>query len=177
LTEIPRHSDTPLAQRIFVPAGTNIAKIQVFCGFRQKCASLLLNNLVAGVNNVTAIYSGDNEYEPATQFSSLTVQNSDGGSGSQGNSTTTISSAAATPARGDPVTLSASVAPVSPATGTPTGSVTFFDGDEPIETKELDENGNVSITTDDLAVGVQPRADLLRTFGAPLVKLLHARKI
>jgi hypothetical protein len=28
----------PIAQRIFVPACTNLAKIQCFCDFRQKCA-------------------------------------------------------------------------------------------------------------------------------------------
>ena len=53
------------------------------------------------------------------------------------------------------VTLSANVAAVSPATGTPTGTITFFDGDTVIQTETLDDSGNASISVDEsLAVGI-----------------------
>ena len=53
---------------------------------------------------------------------------------------------------GQPVELGATVEPVAPATGTPTGSVEFFDGAQSLGSADLDA-GQATLTVSDLAVG------------------------
>ncbi len=70
--------------------------------------------------------------------------------------TTTLSSSANPSVVGQPVTYTATVAPVSPATGTPTGTVTFNDGASAIPGcagVALDSNGAATCTTSGLAAG------------------------
>ena len=70
--------------------------------------------------------------------------------------TTTLSSSANPSVVGQPVTYTATVAPVPPATGTPTGTVTFNDGASAIPgcaSVALDSSGAATCTTSDLAAG------------------------
>ena len=53
---------------------------------------------------------------------------------------------------GQAVTFTATIAPVSPGSGTPTGNVTFDDGSTVLGTVTLN-NGTASFTTSSLAVG------------------------
>ena len=54
---------------------------------------------------------------------------------------------------GQAVTLTATVSPVAPDTGAPTGSVEFFDGTESLGTAPLNGTGEASLSVTDLAVG------------------------
>ena len=54
---------------------------------------------------------------------------------------------------GLPVTFRATVSPVPPASGVPTGNVTFYDGTTPIGSAALDANGIAPITVSNLAIG------------------------
>ncbi len=117
-------------------------------------ASFLINGLAAGIYNIVGIYSGDGNYLSGTASCSLPVDDADGSSGSQAGSTTTLSTSGAPSTLGDAVTLSVNVAAVSPATGTPTGSVTFYDGDNELGQEDLDDSGNANLTVDDLTAGV-----------------------
>ena len=65
-------------------------------------------------------------------------------------STVTLSSSANPATFGQPVTITATVAS---AGGTATGSVSFFDGDEPLGNGTLDGTGKASITLSNLAAG------------------------
>ncbi|MCN9240191.1 Ig-like domain repeat protein [Streptomyces sp. RY43-2] len=64
--------------------------------------------------------------------------------------TTTLTATPTTAAPGEPVTLTAHV---TCTTGTPTGTVEFFDDDTLIGTATLDAQGNARVTTTDLGLG------------------------
>ncbi len=66
---------------------------------------------------VSATYSGDPNFTGSVGNLNATIH--------LGNTTTTLNSASNPSVTGQPVTFTATVAPQSPATGTPTGSVTF----------------------------------------------------
>jgi hypothetical protein len=107
-------------------------------------ATATTNALTFGTHTVTAMYSGDTTYisstsAPLTQ-SVLYA------------STTTLASSANPSVWGQPVTITATVAAVPPATGTPTGTVTFtIDGvaGAPVALS----GGKASFTTAALAPG------------------------
>jgi hypothetical protein len=54
---------------------------------------------------------------------------------------------------GEAVILTATVSPAAPGAGTPTGTVTFFDGATPLFTVSLDASGQAAMTTTALVVG------------------------
>ena len=66
---------------------------------------------------ITAVYSGDSNFNTSTGMLSTAIK--------KGSTTTTVSSASFPSVTGQPVSFTATIAPVSPAIGTPTGSVTF----------------------------------------------------
>jgi large repetitive protein len=71
-----------------------------------------------GTDSVTAAYAGDGNY-------SASSSNAANETISVAQTTTAISSSPSSPVVGQPVTYTATVAPVAPGSGTPTGSVTF----------------------------------------------------
>ncbi len=111
-------------------AGTPTGSVQFFNGttllgtgtITAGVATVTTAALPAGANMVTAKYSGDTNFEVSTS-PALTVTVA-----ATATSTTTVTFTPSTPFLGEKVTLTAKVAPVSPLTGTPTGSVEFFNG-------------------------------------------------
>jgi autotransporter-associated beta strand protein len=97
-------------------------------------ATLTTTQLTAGTNSITATYSGDTAFGSSTSPAVTAVVG-------QASSTTTVSASPNPSVNGQPVTLTALVSAVAPGTGTPTGSVTFF-------------NGSTNLGTANLAVGV-----------------------
>jgi hypothetical protein len=95
--------------------------------------------LTLGSHSITASYSGSAVYTGSTTgASSLTV--------SQAQSATGLSTSANPAPAGGSVTITAAITPVGPATGTPTGSATFFDGSTQLGSAALDGGGNASIS-------------------------------
>jgi hypothetical protein len=90
---------------------------------------------------LSAAYSGDSNFNVGTSSASLDV--------GKGSTTTVVAAITPSPSyAGQPVSLSASVAVVSPAAGTPSGSVTFFDGGTALGTVALagDRTATLSAT-------------------------------
>jgi large repetitive protein len=86
---------------------------------------------------VTASYGGDGSDNPSSASISKTIK--------PGATSTTVTASSDPTVTGQPVSFTAMVAPVSPATGTPTGSVTFTitGADSPTDTANCDSgNGN-----------------------------------
>ncbi len=71
---------------------------------------------------------------------------------SQAATTTVLSSSANPSVFGQPVTLTATVAPVAPGSGTPTGTASFFDGATLLGSAAL-SSGVATLTTSSLSVG------------------------
>jgi Bacterial Ig-like domain (group 3) len=141
--------DTPTGNVTFFNGATSLGTASLINGL----ASMILNNLPAGITHITAIYGGDSEYLCSTDEFDETGDGSNGSSGDQAETTTTLSSSAAEPVLGQTVTLSATVGAVGDATGTPSGTVTFYDGLTVLGTQTLDDSGNASIDVSTLAYG------------------------
>jgi hypothetical protein len=71
----------------------------------------------------------------------------------QFNTTTALTASATSIAHGSSVTFTATVAPASGSTGTPTGSVLFADGDLTIGSATVDATGKATFSTTALAAG------------------------
>jgi Bacterial Ig-like domain (group 3) len=112
-------------------------------------ATFTVASLAVGSNTITADYSGDRTFINSSGNDSPTPQvvNS--------NSRTTVTFSPASPSRffGNPVTLTATVAPVS-SPGTPSGTATFKDGSTTLASKvTLNASGVATFSTSALNVG------------------------
>ncbi len=97
--------------------------------------------VIAGANTITASYTTDANYTAATGTGTLTLA---------GAATTSSVVSSSNPSTyGSPVTFTATVAS---GYGTPTGSVTFYDGTTPLKTVAL-SGGSASYTTSTLLGG------------------------
>ncbi|WP_411136645.1 Ig-like domain repeat protein [Streptomyces sp. C10] len=92
---------------------------------------------------VTATYGGNTDFASSSGTDTQTVN--------QGSTTTTITSSPDPSVAGEQVTFTASVTPVSPAAGTPTGTVTFDYRGQP--TTVTLANGRATLTTHPLSIG------------------------
>jgi YVTN family beta-propeller protein len=110
-------------------------------------ASFSTAALAAGGHSITVSYSGDKNFAPSA---STTLTQAVGRGG-----TTTILSSGSNPSySGNGVTLSVQVQPIAPATVTPTGTVTFFDGATALgAASALDGQGKASLTISSLSTG------------------------
>jgi hypothetical protein len=84
-------------------------------------ATLNTTKLTAGTDSITATYSGDTTYASSTSSPVAVVV-------AQASSATTVTASPNPSVTGEPVTLTARVVAQSPGSGTPTGTVTFFNG-------------------------------------------------
>ena len=66
---------------------------------------------------------------------------------------TTLTSSPTTSVYGQPVNLTANVSVTGSGTGTPTGSVTFYNGTTPLGTAPLDANATAKFATSNLSIG------------------------
>ena len=111
-------------------------------------AEFATSTLTAGTHNITVSYSGDANFAAATSAAIAEVVNSANLSGAS----VVLSSSANPTAIGQSVTFTAAVSPAAPATGTPTGTVTFLDGTNPLGTQTL-ANGQAALSTSALTAG------------------------
>jgi hypothetical protein len=115
-------------------------------------ATCTVSNLTVGSHTINARYLGDNNYlgvsAPALTVTVNAVPSS---------TTTTISNVSASPSfNANGVTFTASVAVVAPGTGTPGGTVTFFDGTTSLGTGQVQLVGGkaqATLTTYSLPMG------------------------
>jgi len=115
-------------------------------------ATCTVSNLTLGSHTINARYVGDTNYLGVSAPSlAVTVKPVDPPT------TTTISNVSASPSfNARPVTFTASVAVVAPGTGTPGGTVTFFDGTASLGTGQLQLVGGkpqATLTTYSLPMG------------------------
>lgn len=106
-------------------------------------AQLALSTLASGAHSLTAKYSGDANFYPSTSAATPQTVN-------QGSTSTTVASNLNPSAFGQSVTFTASIQ--SSANGTPTGTVTFFDGGSPLGSASL-SSGSAQLTLASLSLG------------------------
>src|SRR5437867_2144781 len=111
-------------------------------------ASLTVSTLTTGSHSLTAVYSGSPNFLASTSPVVTQIVN-------PGSTTTSLTSTPNPSNFGQTVTLNATVSPVAPATGVPTGTVTFRDGATALATVTL-VNGSASLSTSTLTPGSHP---------------------
>jgi hypothetical protein len=111
-------------------------------------ATFTTSALSIGTHPITAEYAGDANFVPSAGGVSQLVLEAD--------TTTALISSANPSFAGQPVTFTAMVTPVAPASGTPAGTVTFLDGATVLGTSALDASGQAAFTTSALTVGPHP---------------------
>ncbi len=109
-------------------------------------ATFGISSLSVGTHTITADYGGDANFN----LSSGTL--SGGQTVNKADTTTTVSSSANPSVFGQSVTFTATVAPVLPGAGTPTGTVTFKDGATTLGTGTLNGSGQATFSTSALSV-------------------------
>jgi len=107
-------------------------------------ATLTTSALTTGAHTITANYGGDTNFATSSTTNGQTVN--------QANTTTTLATSKSPTVSGEQVTFTATVAPVAPGAGTPTGTVTFQDAGNPIGTGSLNGGGQATYTTSALTV-------------------------
>lgn len=141
-----RGGPAPSGSVAFTIDSTAVATIALAkCGSKDVCARFSINSLATGTHNVQAAYSGDKTYQPSSGSIVQTV--------SKSASSTSVTSSSNPVAFGVPVTFTASVAPVAPAGGVPTGTVTFYDGTTSIGSATLGDGGWTTLTISTLTLG------------------------
>ncbi len=108
-------------------------------------ATLSTSALAVGSHSITAVHSGSTSYGPSTSASLAHTVN-------KAATTAKLISSPDPSAVGEAVTFKATIAVVSPGTGTPTGTVTFRDGTNTLGSVAL-VSGTASYTTSKLAKG------------------------
>ena len=114
--------------------------LNVFLGSREAQATLTTAALTGGPHSITAAYSGDNQFAPATS-NPVAVDIS------QQTTMTALPSVSPNPAvAGQSVVFQVQVASSQSAPTLPTGSVAFQNGSTVLGTAMLEGNGNASFT-------------------------------
>src|SRR5262249_1800105 len=103
--------------------------------------------LGTGSHTLTVVYSGDTNFVGSISDVVTQVVN-------QAGTQTALTSSVNPSLFGQEVTFTATVTAVAPGAGIPTGEVDFFDGDTIVGIGFLDGNGQATLTTADLEVGV-----------------------
>lgn len=134
-------SGTPTGTVTFLDGLTSLGTMNLV----NAQASFTISALTSGLHSIMATYGGDGSFSQNSSTTGLTVNKS---------STTTSLSSSANPSNfNQPVTFTATVSPIAPGAGTPTGAITFSDGSTILGTATLDSTGTASFTTSALGVG------------------------
>jgi hypothetical protein len=102
-------------------------------------ATLAVSFAAAGDHALTAVYSGQGaSLASASDVLTETVN--------PAGAAVALAASVDSGVSGEPVTFTVTASPVAPGAGTPTGTVTLFDGDTVLGTAQLDENGQAVFT-------------------------------
>jgi len=134
---------TPTGSVSFYLGSTPLGSASLSAG----SASIFTSQLPVGINSITAVYSGDVDFNGGTSTPvAISVVKAD--------SNVTLTSSLATPSAGDSVAFVATVkSATAGTTATPTGSVTFLNGSTPLGSAALNA-GTASLVTSQLPPGI-----------------------
>ncbi len=110
-------------------------------------ATFVTSSLPVGAGAITVVYSGDTAFATSSSAPLTQTVNQDA-------SSTTVTSSANPSVYGQPVTFTAMVSAKAPGSGTPTGTVAFYNGATPVGTGTLNAAGMAAYTTTAFQLGV-----------------------
>src|SRR5262249_53201468 len=135
---------TPTGTVSFLDGGTSLGTATLTNG----TATFTTTALTQGSHTITAVYSGDSNFITSTSAGVSQTVNL-----TAAPSTISLDSSVNPSVFGQVITLVATVTPSPPATGIPTGTVTFRDGTTVLGTVALDANGRAPFQTGALSIG------------------------
>jgi uncharacterized repeat protein (TIGR01451 family) len=138
----PVGAGSPTGSVNFFDSGTPIGTGNLVGGI----ATYTTSSLSVGPHLITAIYPGNSNFNLSGTLSSVTQ------TVNKADTTTAVTSSMNPALPGQSVMLTAAVSPVVPGSGTPTGTLTFFDGGNPINSGTL-SSGVATFTTSSLTIG------------------------
>ncbi len=138
-------SGTPTGTVTFYDGSTSLGTATL----ANKRATLKTTAIPLGSQTITAVYSGDATFATSTSAVLNQTVNPD-------STTTKVSSSARTSVYGETVTFTATVKAAAPGSGTPTGTVEFYDGSTDLGPGTLGATGTATFTTSSLPVGTDP---------------------
>ncbi len=142
---------TPTTSGIGPPTGNvefldGTSEIQTVPVNGSGVATLNTTTLPVGSDSITAVYQSDDNFAASTSPVVVATVGTVP-------TTATLTVSPTNPGLGQTVTLTTKVAPQSPFTGTPTGTVTFLDGTTTLGTAPLNTSGVATFTTTSLTGG------------------------
>jgi hypothetical protein len=143
VTPVAPATGTPTGSIQFILNGSPLGS-PVTLSPTAQATSQTISTLNPGTYQIVAVYSGDTDF--------LTSQGSAGQPVIISPTTTALTVTPNPGTLSQPVTLTATVSPTAPGAGTPTGSITFFDGTNIIGSATL-SGGSASLTTSTLTKG------------------------
>jgi hypothetical protein len=141
VASVPPGSGTPSGSVTFLDGSTVLGTSSLSSG----AATFTTSALSVGTHSITAQYLGDAGYNPSV--SAVLTQTV-----TQASTTTALTSSDNPSVFGQQVTFTATVSVTSPGSGTPTGTVTFYDGSTALGTATLNVAGNAIFKTKMLSV-------------------------
>jgi hypothetical protein len=135
-------SGAPTGTVTFFDGATPVSIATVSTASGNQVTTFTTTALSVATHTITAQYSGDANFKPSSNSVSQEVDQAD--------TTTAVVSSGVLVSDND-ITLTATVSPVAPGAGTPTGTVTFKDGTTTLGTATL-SGGSAAFTTDTLTV-------------------------
>ncbi len=139
-------SGTPSGTVTFYDGSTAIGTGTTLGLGNPDTATFTTASLSVGSHAITAVYGGDGNFSTSTSTAINQGVN-------QAGSSTVVVSSVNPSSSGQAVTFTATVNAVSPGSGTPTGTVTFYDGSTTLGSATLGGTGTASFTTSSLSVG------------------------
>jgi hypothetical protein len=134
---------TPTGSVTFMDGSTTLGTVTLNASGK---ATLTTKGLPAGADTITAIYSGDSNFDTSTSSGLNQTVSQDG-------TTATIVSSANPSRFGQMLTMTITIKAAGPGGGVPTGTVTILDGSNPLDTVSLDSGGKATFSTRALGVG------------------------
>jgi hypothetical protein len=134
-------SGTPTGTVTFMDGTTTLGTATLGGG----TASFSISTLSVGTHSIKVVYEGDTNFKTSTSAVLGQAVN-------QASTSTTLVSSANPSASGQSVTFTATVGALAPGSGTPTGTVTFYDGSTKLGTATV-SGGAAGFTTSTLTVG------------------------
>ncbi len=132
---------TPTGTVTFYDGSTELGS----AGLTGGSASFTASSMPVGTDSITAVYSGDANFSTSTSAALAQTVEQDG-------TTTGVASSANPSVYGQSVTFTATISALSPGSGTPTGTMTFYDGSAALGSDTL-SGGSASFTTSTLPQG------------------------
>jgi hypothetical protein len=145
---------TPTGPVIFFDGTTRVGQASLNAAGQ----ATLTVSLGVGPHSLTATFGGNQTF--ATSTSAPVAETA-----SRANTVLALSASINPVGQGRPVTFTASVTAVAPSSATPTGIVTFFQGNTVLGTVGLDANGKANLTTTFSTLGSLPIKAVFNGFG------------